>query len=75
VDCGQPSSPANGTVTFATGTTQGNEALYTCDVGFTLMGEAIRTCDVSGNWAPTAPSCIVVGSYLNIINIHVETIH
>ena len=61
-DCRRPSSPSNGTVTF-TGNSVGDNATYTCDTGFELIGDAVTTCTQdkdglnSAVFVPTQPIC------------------
>ena len=58
--CSSPSSLENGTVTF-TGNSVGDNATYTCDSGFELVGEGQSQCtqldNNSASFIPAAPSC------------------
>ena len=56
VDCGNLPNPANGQVT-TTGTTFGQNATYSCNTGYNLMGDSTRTCQATGNWSGSAPTC------------------
>ena len=60
-DCGSLSNPTNGIVTLPEKTSEGQIAVYKCNVGFTLsdMTLAIRTCLSTGDWSMAAPECIV----------------
>ena len=61
IDCGLLSHPTNGWVTLAEKTSEGQVAVYTCILGFTLSDVtlATRTCLSTGEWRLTAPQCIV----------------
>lgn len=56
VDCGPLKNPDNGLVTF-TYTTVGSTALYSCSLGYNLVGDSVRTCLASGEWSSVAPQC------------------
>ncbi len=55
VDCGAPPSISDGSRTIA-GTTLGETATYSCNIGFSISGSAIITCLASGSWEPE-PAC------------------
>ena len=55
VDCGPPPVFLNGTVSYQN-TTEGSEAHYRCDDGFTLEGEMTAVCRADGRWSST-PVC------------------
>ena len=57
VDCGTLTDPANGRVTYTSGTTFGNTTTYSCNTGYNLVGDSIRTCQATGNWSGSAPAC------------------
>ena len=57
VNCGTLTNPANGQVNHTAGTTFGQRAAYTCDVGYNLVGENTRTCQAGGVWSGNAPTC------------------
>ncbi|MCA9532348.1 MAG: hypothetical protein KC593_01670 [Myxococcales bacterium] len=59
VDCGGL-SVTNGTVSTPMGTTLGNVANYSCDVGYTRSGSATRTCQSNGSWSGSAATCVIV---------------
>ena len=50
VDCGPPPVFLNGTVSYQN-TTEGSEAHYYCDDGFTLEGEMTAVCRADGMWS------------------------
>lgn len=56
VDCGALPNPTNGFVE-ASSTTLDATAIYSCRVGFNMMGSASRTCQADGTWSGTAPQC------------------
>ncbi|XP_060586065.1 P-selectin-like [Ruditapes philippinarum] len=54
--CNDPSIPDNGTVTVSNDRTQ---AVYTCNLGFTLHGVSKRTCPDDGTgWSSDDPVCV-----------------
>ena len=55
VDCGHPPVFLDGTVSYLN-TTEGSEAHYHCDDGFTLEGEMTAVCRADGRWNST-PVC------------------
>ena len=61
VECGKP-DPANrnGSVEYV-GTTFGEIATYSCNIGFKLdetqTGRRVVVCLASGEWSDTAPIC------------------
>ena len=57
VDCGNLTDPANGQVNHTTGTTFGQTATYSCDIGYNLVEDITRTCQATGNWSASAPTC------------------
>ena len=57
VDCGNLTDPANGSVTHTSGTTYGQNASYSCDTGYNLVGNSTRTCQAIRNWSGSAPTC------------------
>ena len=57
VDCRSLNDPANGSVTYTSGTTFGQTATYSCETGYNLVGDSTRTCQATGNWSGSAPAC------------------
>ena len=57
VNCGALTNPANGQVSYTAGTTFGQTATYSCNVGYTLVGSRTRTCQSTGEWSVSAPTC------------------
>ncbi|XP_064387701.1 sushi, von Willebrand factor type A, EGF and pentraxin domain-containing protein 1-like isoform X3 [Halichondria panicea] len=56
--CNDPPTIPNGSRIF-TGTTFGDTAIYTCNIGYQLSGAATMICQASGSWS-TAPTCTPV---------------
>ena len=54
--CPNLMNPANGQVTES-GFTPGDNAAYTCNSGYQLVGDSPRTCQDNGQWSGTAPTC------------------
>ena len=40
-----------------TGDRPGDNATYTCDAGFVLVGDAMLTCQDDGMWSDIPPTC------------------
>ena len=57
VDCGALTHPTNGQVSHTAGTTFGQTATYSCDVGYNLVGDSIRICHATGVWSGSTPTC------------------
>ncbi|KAH3843096.1 hypothetical protein DPMN_116603, partial [Dreissena polymorpha] len=57
--------PTSGNVRVVTDGTQ-TSAVYSCDVGATLVGEATPTCLGNGTWTNTKPSCVSCPGLKNI---------
>jgi hypothetical protein len=56
VDCGSLSPPDDGSVQL-NGTVFGSQVMYSCDVGYSLIGVNTRTCLASQDWSDTVPVC------------------
>ena len=77
-DCGDLTSPIDGTVSTVNGTTYLQNAIYNCDSGFDMNGNVSRVCEDGGTWSGIAPTCQPVGKYtyfsppysLVTINVH-----
>ena len=54
-DCGPPSFFPNGTVIYQN-ITEGSQAHYHCNSGFTLEGNSTAVCGAGGNWS-SKPVC------------------
>ena len=57
VSCGQPGIPINGRVNTSVGTSFGDVASYSCDVGYLLIGLNETTCQADGQWNGSVPTC------------------
>ena len=57
VDCGSLPDPANGSVNHTAGTTFRENATYSCNTGYDLVGNSTRTCQAEGNWSWSEPTC------------------
>ena len=59
IECGEPDRPNTngGLVVEASGTDFNSTAVYSCDVGFVIVGNATRRCQENGNWSDVAPQC------------------
>ena len=57
MDCGTLTNPANGQVTHTGGTTFGQTATYSCNIGYNMVGGSTRTCLATGVWYGSAPIC------------------
>ena len=57
VDCGNLTHPANGQVDHTAGTLLGQNATYSCNTGYNLVGDSTRTCQAEGEWPGSAPTC------------------
>ena len=57
MDCGSLPDPANGQVNHTAGTTVGQTATYSCNIGYNLVGDRTRTCQAEGSWSGSAPTC------------------
>ena len=72
-DCGLLTSPTNGKVTLPEVTSEGQTAVYSCNVGFALndVTKEIRECLSTGEWSLSAPLC-VVGGYTFLFSYHYQ---
>ena len=57
VDCGALTNPANGQVSHTSGTAFEQNATYSCNTGYNLVGDSTRTCQATGQWSGSAPTC------------------
>ena len=55
-NCGSPALPLNGQVIIEN-STLGMEAVYSCVLGFILIGSNSRRCDLNNNWSGDQPIC------------------
>ena len=59
VDCGSPIPPVNWSVN-APSTTYGSTAIYSCSIGYTLLGGSVVSCQADGTWTGATPTCAPV---------------
>ena len=71
MDCGNLTDPANGQVALTAGTTFGENATYSCDTGYNLVGDSTLSCQATGEWSGSAPTC--QGILLSNIIYHICT--
>ena len=45
-----------------TGTNVGDQAIYSCDQHYELIGQYNRTCQDDGSWSEEEPSCAATGN-------------
>ena len=60
VDCGTPGISSYGDIPsmLAYSTTIFNStAVYSCEIGYNILGDMARTCLASGQWSGSAPEC------------------
>ena len=57
MECGTLNATTNGQVNHSAGTTFGQTATYSCDIGYTLEGNSTRTCQANGMWSGSEPTC------------------
>ena len=63
-DCGNLTAPADGSLTYSSGTTFQSVASFDCDTGYTLDGDSTRTCLANASWSNSDPSCKINGRAL-----------
>ena len=57
MDCGPPGKRANSEVNHTAGTTFGQNATYSCNPGYKVVGDSILTCQATGVWSGSVPTC------------------
>lgn len=71
VDCQNPPSITNGTVTLSTNATYyGAAALYECFPNFKLDGVSRRLCSEDGTWGHDTPVCVEITCPVPDVNEH-----
>ena len=69
MDCGSLNATVNGQVDLTSGTTFGQTATYSCNIGYNLVGDSTRTCQATGVWSGSTPTCQGVALLGNLILI------
>ena len=62
-ECGSLTSPANGNITYSSGTTYLSVASFSCNPGYTKSSTATRTCMADTHWSNANPNCIINGKF------------
>ncbi|XP_064626661.1 protein lev-9-like [Lineus longissimus] len=57
LSCNLPEKPWHGNLQIYHDPTKGNFGIFTCDVGYALMGQNTTTCTVKGTWTNPTPIC------------------
>lgn len=55
--CSSLISPTNGDVDTSAGFTPGDQAIFSCDPGYSLTGYSVIECGTEGLWNASAPTC------------------
>ncbi|KAH3698613.1 hypothetical protein DPMN_086156 [Dreissena polymorpha] len=58
-DCGNLTQPQHGHVDTSNGTTYLSVAVYSCKIGYTLLGNVYRLCYANKTWTDLPPTCII----------------
>ena len=77
MDCTSLNSLANGQVNHTSGTTFGQNAIYSCNTGYNLVGNSTRTCQDTGEWSGSAPTCqgMLLKGDMALFYVHVHKKH
>lgn len=63
--CDTPEDISNGTITYTNGDPSnvfiGDVLIYSCEVGYELLGASERFCMRNGNWSGPQPQCSAIG--------------
>ena len=62
-ECGSLTGPANGNITYSSGTTYLSVASFSCNPGYTISSTATRTCMADTHWSNANPNCIINGKF------------
>ena len=62
-DCGTLTSPANGNITYSSGTTYLSSASFSCNPGYTKSSNVTRTCMADKKWSNATQYCIINGKF------------
>ncbi|XP_060580368.1 sushi, von Willebrand factor type A, EGF and pentraxin domain-containing protein 1-like [Ruditapes philippinarum] len=68
-DCGSLPDPAFGKVEY-TSTVYGSEAVYRCNIGYSIQGLTTRKCEADRNWSGVTPTCTIIdcGSLSSVVS-------
>ena len=66
VDCPSLNNITHGMVETPYGLSTGQNATYTCNHGYDIIGDRIRTCTENGNWSGSEPYCQIKGKLSDI---------
>ncbi|KAL4233754.1 G-protein coupled receptor 2 [Mactra antiquata] len=58
LDCGTLGNPENGRIDLSNGTKYGSTVVYSCNVGYDLIGYDKRSCLQNGDWDYIEPKCV-----------------
>ena len=77
VECKELHHPLNGRVEFPVPIVYQSEAVYTCDMGYNLVGNSSRYCLDDGVWGGTEPSCVGIHAIIIrcIYPVHTYIMH
>ena len=56
VVCTDPGSPPN-SIKVGDSLVYNAKVVYSCEVGYVMVGSAIRVCQANGQWTPGVPTC------------------
>ena len=56
-DCGLVPDIQNGQIDYSDGTNYTDQIVYSCDIGYDLIGYDVRTCQHTRMWSGEAPVC------------------
>ncbi|XP_064626780.1 CUB and sushi domain-containing protein 1-like [Lineus longissimus] len=82
LSCNLPEKPWHGNLQIYHDPTKGNFGIFTCDVGYALMGQNTTTCTVKGTWTNPTPICEAIScpdlrnrTFTNVVvsDLHGET--
>jgi len=70
-DCGVLPGILNGSVDLSNGTAYLSTVLYSCDIGYYIVGNSTRTCAADGLWNQAEPFCQIHGENMCFVLVHV----
>ena len=57
LSCNDPGAPNNGKRTITT-VTVGSEVMFSCNIGYILIGDTVQVCQPDQTWSGTLPRCV-----------------